>query len=366
MSRKAVTVVIPVLFNKIMPHLILMASLLCLWSGGLSAQADDDAKKPVKLIVGAFAAPGSPWDMDWQTFRKNLIKPYPTGPAFAVKLLIRGEGGGEPITMTNVRRNRMQFGGYTIGGASAVVPELSVLLSPYVFDNIEELDYVMDHHMLDAFQPLFAAKGLVLIRWVDVGWLNMFGKKPMKLPQDAEGYRLRSQASEAAQVMMGSLKGDLHHMEFQDVIPSLQTGLIEGGETNAVLYSVTGLSGEAPHYVLTEHAYDTGVIVANKKWFDGLSLETQERVRSAFPSSDLARAGVRKMAGALIGMMRQKEGVTVYDLTEDEKQQWKAVTKDNYKKIIAEIGGQAPQIYDAMIKGRDAYRENHSHKGAAE
>lgn len=355
-----------VLCNKAIPQFMLIASIFCFGAVGTGAQAGEANKDPIKLIVGAFAAPGSPWDKDWQTFRKNLIKPHPTGPDFAVKLLIRGEGGGEPITMTNVRRNRMQFGGYTIGGASAVVPELSVLLSPYVFDNIEELDYVMDHHMLDAFQPLFAAKGLVLIRWVDVGWLNMFGKKPIKLPQDAKGYRLRSQASEAAQVMMGSLKGDLHHMEFQDVIPSLQTGLIEGGETNVVLYSVTGLSGEAPHYVLTEHAYDTGVIVANKKWFDGLSEETQQRVRSAFPSSDLARAGVRNMAGALIGMMRQKEDVTVYDLSDEEKQQWKAVTKDNYIKIIDEIGGQSQQIYDAMIKGREAYRADQIHKGAAE
>ncbi|WP_168190206.1 TRAP transporter substrate-binding protein [Luteithermobacter gelatinilyticus] len=320
----------------------------------------------VKLTVGAFAAPGSPWDVDWQTFRRNLMVHEGMGPEFRVKLLIRGEAGGEPITMTNIRRNRMQFGGFTIGGASAVVPELSMLLSPYVFENTDELDYVMDHYMLDVFQPLFAEKGLVLIRWVDVGWLSMYGKKPIRRPQDAKGYRLRSQASEAAQVMMESLNGDLLQMEFQDVVPSLQTGLIEGGETNVVLYSVTGLASEAPHLMLTRHAYDTGVIVANKKWFDSLSPRAQERLRRAFPTSEEARAGVRKMTASLLAMLRKNPDVTVHDLTVEERAAWIEATRDNHKRIIAEIGGQAKRVYEAMIAGRDAYRNARRNAGGGQ
>ncbi|MBL4893910.1 MAG: TRAP transporter substrate-binding protein DctP, partial [Emcibacter sp.] len=192
------------------------------------AQADEPA--PIKLTVGAFAAPGTPWDKDWQIFRQNLERQEADEPTFKVKLLIRGEAGGEPVTMTNIRRNRLQFGGFTIGGASAVIPELSVLLSPYIFDSVEELDFVMDNFMLDLFQPLFAAKGLVLIRWVEVGWLNMYGRKPLLIPKDAAGYRLRSQASEASQAMMASLGGDLLQMPFHDLVPALQTGLVEGGE----------------------------------------------------------------------------------------------------------------------------------------
>ena len=46
---------------------VLLAVLLA--APGHAWAADE---KPVKLIVGAFASPGSPWDKDWQTFRKNL------------------------------------------------------------------------------------------------------------------------------------------------------------------------------------------------------------------------------------------------------------------------------------------------------
>lgn len=329
------------------------------------AQADEPAL--IKLTVGAFAAPGTPWDKDWQIFRQNLEKQEPDAPTFKVKLLIRGEAGGEPVTMTNIRRNRLQFGGFTIGGASAVIPELSVLLSPYIFDSVEELDFVMDHFMLDLFQPLFAAKGLVLIRWVEVGWLNMYGRKALLAPKDAAGYRLRSQASEASQAMMASLEGDLLQMPFHDLVPALQTGLVEGGETNIVLYSVTGISHEAPHLVLTRHAYDTGMVVASKKWYDRLSPKARQRVFDAFPSSDGARAGVRKMAASLLGMLRAKPDVTVHDISAEQLGLWKAALKDNHKAIIREIGGKADDIYHAMIAGRQVYRDMiHAEKSPAE
>ncbi|MCF8473953.1 MAG: TRAP transporter substrate-binding protein DctP [Emcibacter sp.] len=321
------------------------------------AHGADDERDPIKLTVGAFAAPGTPWDTDWQTFQKNLDQKILGEPDFKVKLLIRGEAGGEPVTMTNIRRNRLQFGGFSIGGASAVIPELSVLLSPYVFDSVEELDYVMDNFMLDIFQPLFAEKGLILIRWVEIGWLHMYGKKPLLLPQDAAGYRLRSQASEASQAVIAALKGDMLQMPFHDLIPALQTGLVEGGETNVVLYSVTGISNEASDLVLTHHAYDTGMIVASKKWYDSLSPQSQQRVYNAFPSSDGARAGVRKMASALLDMLKVKPNVTVHELSPDQLKLWKEALKNNHQEIIRKIGGNADDIYQAMMAGRKVYRD---------
>jgi len=328
--------------------------------GGQIPVAQAEQETPIKLSVGAFAAPKTPWDLDWQTFRKNLENiqvPDTDQNKFQVKLLIRGETGGEPITMTNIRRNRIQFGGFTIGGSSAVIPELSVLMSPFFFKDIKELDYVMDQHMLAVFKPLFAAKGLELIRWVDVGWLHMYGRKPILTPDDMKGYRARSQASEASQVLMESLDSDIHQMPFQDLIPALQTGLVKSGETNVVLYSLTGLAGEAPYLTMTHHAYDTGIIVANKKWFDSLDPESQQEVHNAFPSSDGARAGVRGMTAKLFKGLQSTPDVNIHFPTEAELEKWRTATADNHKAIIKSAGGQSQAVYDAMLAGRAEYRQ---------
>lgn len=315
------------------------------------AQSD---KPEVKVTVGAFAAPGSPWDNDWQTFKRNA-EGRSDGDV-EIKLLIRGETGGEPVTMSNIRRNRIQFGGFTIGGASAIVPELSMLLTPFFFKDRAELDYVMDEHLLDVFQPLFAEKNLVLIRWVDVGWLNFYGKTPILRPEDARGYALRSQASEASQVLMTSLGGDMIQMPFPDLIPALQTGLVDGGETNMLLYAITGLGKEASHLTLTRHAYDTGVVVANHKWFKALSVSDQALINNAFPTSAEARGGVRAMTESLGAAMHADPDVTIYSLSDEDRAAWVSATAGNAERIIAEVGGQSAMIYEAMIKGRADYR----------
>lgn len=326
--------------------LAVSASLL-----GFGASAEEPR---VKVSVGAFAAPGSPWDNDWQTFRRNAEDQ--SAGEIDIKLLIRGETGGEPVTMSNIRRNRLQFGGFTIGGASAIVPELSMLLAPFFFENRAELDYVMDEHLLDVFQPLFAEKNLVLVRWVDVGWLNFYGKTPILRPEDARGYALRSQASEASQVLMKSLGGDMIQMPFPDLIPALQTGLVRGGETNMVLYGITGLGKEAPHLTLTRHAYDTGVVVANYKWFSNLSAEDQNTIRNSFPTSNEARAGVRAMTESLGAMVRADASITVHTPSEEERAAWIEATAGNADLIVREVGGKARMIYDAMLAGRADYR----------
>ncbi len=330
-----------------------IAAVLAIAIAAMPASAQ--SKEPrVKVTVGAFAAPGTPWDKDWQTFRRNA-EGRSNGDV-AIKLLIRGETGGEPVTMSNIRRNRLQFGGFTIGGASAIVPELSVLLTPFFFKDRQELDYVMDEHLLDVFQPLFAEKNLVLMRWVDVGWLNFFGKTPILKPEDAQGYALRSQASEASQVLMKSLGGDMIQMPFPDLIPALQTGLVKGGDTNMVLYAITGLGKEAPHLTLTRHAYDTGVVVANYKWFSGLSETDQSLINNAFPTSAEARAGVRAMTQSLGGMVQADPDITIHQLSDADRQAWVEATAGNSERIIAAVGGQSQMIYDAMLRGRADYR----------
>lgn len=334
--------------------LMMIAGLLAF---DVNAQAED-AEPRLKLTAGAFAAPGSPWDMDWQQFANNVTA-NSSGEA-KVKLLIRAETGGEPATMSAVRRNRIQFGGFTLGGASAIVPELSVLLTPFFFEDYAELDYVMDEHLLDVFRPLFAEKRLYLISWTDVGWAHFYGRRPILKPSDAEGYSLRSQASEASQVLMTSLGGDMLQMPFSDVIPALQTGLVEGGETNIILYGITGLDGEAPHLTLTQHSYDSGVVVANYDWFMGLSAADRELILKSYPTSAESRVRIRSFAEKVDAQVRAKDNITIHTLTAAERQQWIDATKGNAEEIVKRLGGRAAEIYEAMLAGRADYRRQNT------
>ena len=314
------------------------------------------AEEPYELTVGAFAAPGSPWAKSWQRFKEN-VEARSDG-RIKVKLLTGGEAGGEHTAMTYVRRNRLQVGGFTLAGTASVVPELDMLLSPFFYDSREQVDFIMDEYLFDTFQSLFAAKGLELLRWVEVGWLNVFGKQPVMRPEDIADKRMRIQASRAAEIFAESLDAETVQMSFGDLIPSLQTGLVFGGETNIILYSVTGLGNEAPHLTMTRHAYDTGTVVANREWMQSLPKDLAEIVRDAFPSSQKARAAVRRVSRALLAQVEDM-GARKYELTEAQRQRWREATAENAHILIETIGGDAQTVYDRMLEGRARWRAMH-------
>lgn len=318
-------------------------------------EAPPGPNAPTIVTAGAFASPGSPWWNDWQSFDKNIKRAAPDG-SISVKLLINGEAGGEPATLTFTRRNRMQIAGVTLGGTSSIVPEVDVLLSPFFFENTEQLDFVMDQYLMPVFRELFAAKGLYLLQWVEVGWLNLYGVKPMIAPADVKGRRMRVQSSEAAELLMTSLGGEYLQMEFADVIPALQTGLVFGGETNVVLYEVTGLVGEAPHMTFTQHSYDTGVVVANLDWYNALPEKRRKIITDSLVPSAEARRNIRAMA-AKVESNLERYGVIAHIPTSTQRAAWKDATKDNYQAIIKRVGGRAQDVYDAMVKGRAAFNE---------
>ncbi|MEO0412825.1 MAG: TRAP transporter substrate-binding protein DctP [Pseudomonadota bacterium] len=326
-----------------------MALPACLAMG----EAPRDPNAPTIITAGAFASPGSPWWNDWQSFNANIKAAAPDG-SIKVKLLINGEAGGEPATLTFTRRNRMQIAGVTLGGTSSIVPEVDVLLSPFFFDSTQQLDFVMDEYLMPVFRELFAAKGLYLLQWVEVGWLNLYGLKPMTSPTDVKGRRMRVQSSEAAELLMMSLGAEYLQMEFADVIPALQTGLIFGGETNVVLYEVTGLVGEAPHMTFTQHSYDTGVVVANLEWYNALPEKRRQIITGSLVPSPQARLNIRTMA-AKVESNLESYGVIAHMPTPAERAAWKEATKDNHKAIINRVGGRAQDVYNAMVKGRAAF-----------
>jgi len=196
----------------------LFITLFCLI--GLNATATETVR------VSAVTAPGTPWHDGWLHFEEALKgQPELLQPVF----YLGGQLGSEEMALSQLRRGRIQMGGFSLQGASSVVPELGILMSPYLFDSLDEVDFTMDKYLLEAFDKLFAAKGLVLLSWAEVGWTSLYASTPLLSPADTAGLKLRSSNALASQLLVQSIGADMIPLTFADIMPSLQTGLIQGG-----------------------------------------------------------------------------------------------------------------------------------------
>jgi TRAP-type C4-dicarboxylate transport system substrate-binding protein len=274
---------------------------------------------------------------------------------FDVRLLIRGETGPEEQMLSMLRRGRLQVAGGSFAGLATLVPEIALLSSPFLFDSEAEVDFVMDRYMTPLFRELFTAKGLHLMQWTDIGWVNLYGQRALTLPSELRGRRIRASSSLASQAFISEVGADTITLPFSEVVPSLQTGLIEGGVTSVTMYTLSGISTEAPHFVLTQHSYDMGVMLANGAWFATLDRVGQRVVENGFGGAAHARRSARAAVAALEQVLPSK-GVTVHRPTPEQRAAWREAAWPSHQRLVERIGGAAPRVYAALTTGLTAFR----------
>jgi len=326
---------------------LLLAVLFWVHPSVLNAQT-------TKLIAASSAAPGSTIKDHFIAFEKTLSETFDGD--LTITLLVDGEAGSEETSLSGLRRGRIHFSAVSVAAAATAVPELSILMMPYLFDSDEEADFVLDNFVFEIFQELFADKGLTLIRWLDSGWAVIYGRKPILLPEDAAGYRMRSASALTAQAFLETLGTDVIPLTFADIIPALQTGLVDGGATSPFMFLTGGLYEHAAELTLTRHALNPGTIIANARWFESLSPKNQQAVKDAYASSSVLRDDTRRQTCESYDILR-KRSITIHTLTPHQEQAWKNAVTPTHQAMVADIGGQADIIYDTIRDGKSAFAE---------
>lgn len=271
-------------------------------------------------------------------------------------LMLDGQAGTEESMAAALRRGRVHFAQLTIPGIASAVPELSVLMAPYLFDSFDEEDFIIDRYVMPVAAELLAARGLELFGFSDSGWFIAFARDPLPSPAVAKNRRMRAAGGEASRLFLSAIGADVVEMSFADLIPALQTGMVQGGVTNVLMYESANLVREAPHLIMTRHALNPGANAANKAWFDRLSPANQTLIRGGLGPMLEMRAGVRReMDQAIANLTRQ--GVKIYEPDPTELAEWRARGRSTHDELVARIGGRARDLYDAVIAGKKAYAE---------
>lgn len=302
-----------------------------------------------EFVVGGRAGPGTPGDVYWKRFSDELTR-LSEGQLNA-KLFIRGEIGPEETLFMGLRRNTVQLGGISTSGLSLAVPELSVIRIPFLFENDAEMEYVLESDVKDFIAELLYEKNLVMFDWQSAGWLNFYSTFPIRTPDDLINKRMRISVEDASIEFMRALGADFAQISFSDVLPALQTGLLDGGEQSSQLYITGGFSDYAEHFTLSRHAYVVAVVVGNRSWFDGLSTESQSYVRQAVPSDIWYRQMYRGEVDETLARLKA-EGLNLTTLSEAERNLWRDRVQGLPQQLVAKSGPMAQDLYDMILAAK--------------
>lgn len=327
-----------------------MVRLICIFAI-VTALTSTSRGQDIPLTIGAAAMQDLASDKFYHAFGETLSGP---GSPFAVKVMVRGEGGSDEQNLSAVRRGRMQMGGISYAAISTFVPELAVLNAAFLLTSYDEVDFILANGLEDRINAMFRANGLVGLRHIPASWNIVYGKRPILWPADARKVRMRARIDSGSQLFLKALESDVIHVAATEVIPSLQTGLIDGGETNSFVYLLNGIYTEAPHLVMTRHMPSITVVIANLDWWNSLTEDQRTLVDRALPPAPEWRRQMRADEDRLIAVAQSK-GITVHELTADMQKAWETAAAASHPPLLRDIGGDAQAIYNLVVAGKAAY-----------
>lgn len=161
------------------------------------------------------------------------------------------------------------------------VKEFELFDLPYMFDDYKELHAVTTGPVGKALLQKLETRGLVGLAYWDNGFKVMSANKPINVPDDYKGLKMRIQSSNVLDAQMRALGAIPQKMAFSEVYQALQTGVVDGTE-NPPSNLYTQKMHEVQKYVaLTNHGYLGYAVITNKKFWDGLPADVKTALDAA-------------------------------------------------------------------------------------
>ena len=155
----------------------------------------------------------------------------------------------------------------TLGNYNKLYNAYSV---PYVFDNQEHYYSVMDGEIANELYMATEGDGFIGLTWLDSGSRSFYTKdKPIRVPSDLKGLKIRTMDSQMAIDMMNNLGGSATVMGYSDIYTGLQQGVIDGAENNVTALRDHG--DVAKFYSFDEHTRIPDIVVLSADIWNSMS-----------------------------------------------------------------------------------------------
>ena len=266
-----------------------------------------------------------------------------------------GSQGGEAELARRMRIGQLQGALLSIVGLSEIEPSINALQSiPLLFKTWEEVDYVREK-MRASMEKKFLDKGFVVLAWGDAGWVRFFSKDALMRPDDFKKMKFFSFAGESEQQeIMKSLGFTPVPLETTDILPSIQTGMINVVPSTPYFALATQIYGKVPHMLEINWAPVVGALVVTQKAWDDMSPAGQQALKSAGEKAgaqirNKARQEVEEAVEAM-----KKRGLVVNKPNTEQLREWTDLAEKLYPRIR---GNLVPaETFDEVFKHLKAYR----------
>ena len=271
-----------------------------------------------------------------------------TNGAVEVQVYGTGELGSQLNILTGLQTGIIDLCAHTSGFIDTLFPQFQVMDLPFLFPDLTSAEKVLDGPVGKQLASLMPSKGIYALTYGHWGWrVTSTIDRKMPEPTDMKGLKIRVQPGPIFAAMYRALGANPIAIDFSEIYLALSQRAIEAIETPIISLPA------AKHYEvvkvvnLTNHVYNSGVLMVSKRKFDSMPKDLQEGLRAAaVEMTPDWRKTMAEKTTETTAFLKEK-GLTFVDV---DRAAYRKQTHSVYDEFRPIIGA---ELFDTVIKQVD-------------
>ena len=244
-------------------------------------------KPPYRIIMGGYSPPTTGFSLALKRIGDRLQAKFgkDVDVKYVYNILSLGYRGEDILWL--VENGLLTLGYQSSSYLTERVQDLGIADLPFLFADDASARAAMDGRFGALLaQRIEANADYRILGWFENGFRHISNRlRPVRLPADMKGMKIRVQQSDLWVAMMQALGANATPMPYGEVYTALKTGLVDGAENNWPSYESSRHFEAAKFYSITEHSLAPEIMLFSKKIWDTLAAEDQAIIRQAAKES---------------------------------------------------------------------------------
>ena len=338
-------------------HAAALLVLIAAWTTAVfvcpqGASAQSPPKTQIKFAT--LAPDGSTWMKVMHAIDVQVRAE--TGNRLGFKFYPGGVQGDEKDVLRKIRNGQLHGGGFTGYGLGAIAPEYRVMELPFMFKNVDEVDYArgeLEPYITDVFKK----KGFDFLGWGDVGFVYLYSNSPIASPDDLRRSKMWTWSGDLlAEIFFKAFNVSPIPLALPDVLTSLQMGVIDAAYASPLACVAVQWFTRVKYVTNVPITYGFGGLLVSEKALQGVApgdVETLRRVCREQTKTlvDRTRRENAEAEKAIIA-----EGVKLIEVPEGSEAEFFTTARAAWKDGVGRLYPQ--DLLERVIKLVDDYRAN--------
>ncbi len=288
----------------------------------LAASSPALADEPIVIKFSHVVAPDAPKGKA-ALFFKELAEKYTNG---RVKV--------EVYPNSSLYKDKEELEALQLGSVQLLAPsiakfsplgvkEFDIFDLPFLLSDEAHARQMMASPMMAELNKKLEAKGVEPLAYWDNGAHNYTANRPLVLPEDFRGLKMRIQGGKVQDAVARELGAIPQIIAFGELYQALQTGVVDGEDNVASNILTQRFYEVQKHMTLSHHSRLTYALVTNKTFWNGMPDDVRAQLDRAVKETDaFFNDTAAKDNADAVDRIRASGKTEIHALTDAERKAW--------------------------------------------